>query len=285
MAAAGRAREPRKRNSQQQRPRRAEQKSQQAKPKAPRGAGGKRPRAEPKQQRKRTAKPKPARSDKTHPTVQTQYGELRIQHVVGHPSTWYTYELVPSEMSKLPPGALRASPLRQVFGLGGPKLFYVDSQRRCRSCKHSFVFSAKEQRHWYETLKFFDSSYAIDCLPCRRKRREERKLLERHSAIANQARAAPDDAQGQLAVAKLIFALRSRFLHGNLNAGIAAARKARRLDPNLVEALYWEGRLQELAQRHERARSCLQQFRTVAEKLRSKAVAKMRREANLLLGK
>ncbi len=240
--------------------------------------------------RARKRKPKQAgasRKKATPPdsTVATRYGELRVRQVRGHPATWYTYELEPGEMKKLPPGSVRGSPLRQVFGLGGPHLFYVDIERRCQTCHRTFVFSAKEQRHWYETLKFFESSTAIDCQNCRRDRRAARKLLASHSEVSKDAQSRPEDPRAQLTFAKSTFALRMRLGRGNLASGIAAARRARRLAPGLVEALYWEGRLHELAQRPDRARECLEDFTQEANKSRSKATAKMKREANLLLGK
>lgn len=242
--------------------------------------------------RKRTRKRKPKqpaaprkKAATAESTIQTRFGELRVRHVRGHPATWHTYELVPGEMAKLPPGSVRASPLRQVFGLGGPHLFYVDIERRCRSCHRMFVFSAKEQRHWYETLKFFECSTAVDCQNCRRDRRAARKLLATHSEVSKSAQSRPEEPRAQLEFAKSTFALRVRLGRGNLASGIAAARRARRLNPRLVETLYWEGRLQELAQRPDRARKCLEDFTLEASKLRSKAMAKMKREANLLLRK
>ncbi len=241
-----------------------------------------------KRTRKRKAKQPVAPRKKAvpaEPTIQTRFGELRVRHVRGHPVTWRTYELVPGEMKKLPPGSVRGSPLRQVFGLGGPHLFYVDIERRCRSCRRMFVFSAKEQRHWYETLKFFECSTAIDCQNCRRDRRTARKLLASHSEVSKDAQSRPEDPRAQLQLAKSTFALRMRLGRGNLASGIAAARRAKRLSPRLVESLYWEGRLHELAQRPDRARKCLEEFTREASKLRSKAMAKMKREANLLLGK
>ena len=37
----------------------------------------------------------------------------------------------------------------------------------CKKCNDTFVFSAKEQQHWYETLKFWADSVPIECQDCR----------------------------------------------------------------------------------------------------------------------
>jgi hypothetical protein len=71
-------------------------------------------------------------------TEETEYGELRlvptrVRWPGGHEST--VLELHPDEMRKLPAGAIRADVSKQVFGLGGPHLFYVDRERRCRSLR------------------------------------------------------------------------------------------------------------------------------------------------------
>lgn len=77
-----------------------------------------------------------------------------------------------STSGKLPAGFLWGDPSRQVFGLGGPALVYGPLEKRCRDCGVDFVFTAEEQRHWYETLGFFLDSTAVRCSSCRTKRRK-----------------------------------------------------------------------------------------------------------------
>lgn len=76
-----------------------------------------------------------------------------------------------STSGKLPAGFLWGDPSRQVFGLGGPALVFGPLEKRCRECGVDFVFTADEQRHWYETLGFFLDSTAVRCSSCRTKRR------------------------------------------------------------------------------------------------------------------
>lgn len=77
-----------------------------------------------------------------------------------------------STSGKLPAGFLWGDPARQVFGLGGPALVFGPLEKRCRECGVDFVFTADEQRHWYETLGFFLDATAVRCSPCRTKRRK-----------------------------------------------------------------------------------------------------------------
>lgn len=76
-----------------------------------------------------------------------------------------------STAGKLPEGFLWGNPSRQVFGLGGPAVVYGPLEKRCRDCAVDFVFTAEEQRHWYETLGFFLDATAVRCSGCRTKRR------------------------------------------------------------------------------------------------------------------
>jgi hypothetical protein len=67
--------------------------------------------------------------------------------------------------------ALAGKPWLQVYGLAAPFYIYCDVRRRCSDCNNKFIFSAKEQQYWYETLKFIIYSSPQQCLTCRRKRR------------------------------------------------------------------------------------------------------------------
>lgn len=72
--------------------------------------------------------------------------------------------------------AVQANPKMQTYGYGAPYFAYVDRQYVCAECKRSFTFSAKEQRHWYEELKFYHNAYPQECVDCRRKQHEQVRL-------------------------------------------------------------------------------------------------------------
>ncbi len=72
--------------------------------------------------------------------------------------------------------AIVGNPAKQKFCDHPPFLAYYDEEKTCNTCKRTFIFSASEQKHWYETLEFWVQSEAKDCLECRRKAREQKQL-------------------------------------------------------------------------------------------------------------
>lgn len=69
--------------------------------------------------------------------------------------------------------AIIAKPLVQnYYGYDLPYFMYFDKERKCQDCSKDFIFSKEEQKHWYETLKFYVSAQAIHCKDCRKDRRQ-----------------------------------------------------------------------------------------------------------------
>ncbi|WP_438015124.1 zinc-ribbon domain containing protein [Sorangium sp. So ce315] len=212
----------------------------------------------------------------------SEFGALRlIERTVTTPEgrSFSLWDLHPDDVRKLPRGAVRADVSRQVFGMGGPVLFYVDRQRRCRTCGEDFVFRATEQRYWYETLRFLIDADAVDCARCRREIRQGKARAAQHAEAVAAAHARPDDARAQLTLAASTCALREHAGGGDVDAGIAAARRALRLNPSLVEALYHEGGLQAHAGRPAKAREALEAFLKRAEGLSRREVKTLVRAA------
>lgn len=71
--------------------------------------------------------------------------------------------------------AKRADVERQNFSVA-PRNWYVDATFRCEHCGGSFVFSADEQRMWYEQYGFYVDSLPMHCQNCRRALRHRRDL-------------------------------------------------------------------------------------------------------------
>lgn len=71
--------------------------------------------------------------------------------------------------------ALSAQPWLQEWGDFEPFYAYYNKDMTCADCKTDFVFSADEQRFWYEEKRFPVVSYPKHCLDCRRKRRGRKK--------------------------------------------------------------------------------------------------------------
>ena len=81
-----------------------------------------------------------------------------------------------------PETALPANPDNQNFAVF-PRRYYVDVLRTCRSCHRPFIFFAREQRYWYETLRFFVDADCVLCPVCRRESRSTQRRLRRYSDL------------------------------------------------------------------------------------------------------
>ena len=174
----------------------------------------------------------------------------------------WTYD--PDYRPDLPAGAVRGDPRRQLFCCEVPRYFYVDVDRTCRDCGAPFVFSAREQKHWYETLGFRLDASAVRCLPCRRAYRRDKGIAR---ALADASRAlaeAPLHPPAVLAYARAAVAHAERFGHAPLDGAIAALRALQRHAPSVGEAIYLEGRCAEAAGRQRRAAASYEKFLAVA---------------------
>jgi hypothetical protein len=71
---------------------------------------------------------------------------------------------------KVPAGAVASDPskLTHNFFCTAPPAFYVDRAFRCRDCGSDELWTAKQQKWWYEEAKGHIDSTAVRCKPCRR---------------------------------------------------------------------------------------------------------------------
>jgi hypothetical protein len=183
----------------------------------------------------------------------------------GTPRASYDFDL--DYQPPLPLGAVRGNARcqRSRGAFDVPRYFYVDQERCCVQCREVFMFGAREQKHWYETLGFNFASVAIRCPGCRRQRRSAKALHHAVDDAKRKVAATPDDAAAQLALAEAIVELHARRGHGKLDEALAAARKARRLlqsEPAKAWVLthYWEARAHALGERVDRARAAFEAF-------------------------
>ncbi len=161
-----------------------------------------------------------------------------------------------------PPGAVAGNPARQEYCAfcHAPRYYYQDRPSVCAGCGRDFVFSAREQKHWYEALKLHVDSKAVRCPACRREARYERGAMLRLDEARQALRLRPDDPESHLETARAIASLRAKHGRGPLDQAILACRTARRLGPQDPEPDYWEGVCQALANRSRRAQACLEEF-------------------------
>jgi len=55
------------------------------------------------------------------------------------------------------------------YSLAHKKPYYQDASFVCENCKKSFVWTAQQQRHWFEVLHGSPYSKATRCSECRKK--------------------------------------------------------------------------------------------------------------------
>lgn len=64
-----------------------------------------------------------------------------------------------------------------------PRHWYVDATFVCRDCAEEFIFSASEQRFWYEDRHFWIDSLPTRCIPCRKEQRTRSNLRKRYDVL------------------------------------------------------------------------------------------------------
>ncbi|MFC5476293.1 zinc-ribbon domain containing protein [Paraherbaspirillum soli] len=84
--------------------------------------------------------------------------------------------------SIFPKSVIIADPTQQNYAMY-PRNYYVDMLKKCRTCQRPFIFFAKEQKHWFETLKFYVDADCVTCPRCRRDTQTERRRLQRYSGL------------------------------------------------------------------------------------------------------
>ncbi len=75
--------------------------------------------------------------------------------------------------------AVKADISRQDFSVC-PRHWYIDASFRCRRCGEEFLFSAIEQRFWYEECQFWIDSTPRECPSCRRELRDLKALKQEY---------------------------------------------------------------------------------------------------------
>lgn len=81
-----------------------------------------------------------------------------------------------------PETALKADVSVQRYAVF-PRPYYVDILKDCRDCGRPFIFYAREQRYWYETLGFYIDADCVHCPECRRRQQLAHRHLERYAEL------------------------------------------------------------------------------------------------------
>ena len=83
--------------------------------------------------------------------------------------------------------AVRADINAQDFTVA-PRHWYIDASFPCAQCKTEFVWSAQEQKTWFEEYRFYVDSQPTLCRECRAKRRNAIQLRKDYNALVAEAR-------------------------------------------------------------------------------------------------
>jgi hypothetical protein len=205
-------------------------------------------------------------TDSPRVRVHQLYGSIPLVErvITGQDGESYPYlEPDPEFRPELPPGAIRGDPSRQSYCsvLHTPKYFYLDEDRECVDCGEAFVFEAKEQRYWYETLQFNLNSVAVRCPRCRGRRRRTAEY-GRQVGLAREAVAAdPQDPAPYLDLAEGLVRQHQASGAGGLDEAVWASRRAGRLWPGGGgDPEFWEGVAHWLSGRPATAEPLLRRF-------------------------
>jgi len=173
------------------------------------------------------------------------YGKIPLipsTHLTAEGRMYTFHEYDPNYAPDMPRGAVRGNIRQQnlCFHCNVPKYFYVDEQKTCIQCGQAFIFSAREQKFWYETLKFYGTSQAIRCPQCRRKKRSEKNLCAQIGSTKSALKQDQDNPALLLGLSEAIVRYHAVSGQANLTEAIAAARRARKLVSKAFEAFFWE---------------------------------------------
>jgi len=81
-----------------------------------------------------------------------------------------------------PKTAIRADVSAQLYTIY-PRGYYVDMLKTCDDCSRAFIFYAREQRYWYETLGFYIDSDCVRCVECRRAQHTLKRHMVRYQEL------------------------------------------------------------------------------------------------------
>ena len=87
-----------------------------------------------------------------------------------------------SSLNYFPETAIPANTDKQNYCVY-PRSLYVDIVERCRVCHRPFIFFAKEQQYWFETLNFWVDAHCTRCCDCRHKEHEIKSMQRTYESL------------------------------------------------------------------------------------------------------
>lgn len=108
--------------------------------------------------------------------------------------------------SYFPETAIAANIDKQNYSIF-PRSLYVDIEKQCRQCGRWFIFYAREQQYWYESLGFYVDADCVKCPDCRRQEQEIKTLMHAYEALLKKPDRTEEEAGQLKAIALELFQL------------------------------------------------------------------------------
>ena len=68
-----------------------------------------------------------------------------------------------------------------------PRSLYVDIEENCEVSKRPFLFFAKEQKYWFETLGFWIDAHCTRCVDCREQDHEIKAMQREYQSLVSKS--------------------------------------------------------------------------------------------------
>ena len=173
------------------------------------------------------------------------YGDIpiiKIKETGFDGKTYYISKHDPDYRPALPPKAIYADIRKQRYCpfCNTPKYFYLDEEKKCIQCGRNFIFSAQEQKYWYESLQFVLYSTAIRCKNCRKQKRTKKILNRQIQAALEHIKKEPGNILYLLQYIEYTIKYFEMTGEGDLEKAIGFCRKALGIYPPVLECIFWE---------------------------------------------
>ena len=157
--------------------------------------------------------------------------------------------------------------------------YYEDQTFTCRGCKEKFVFTANEQRVWYEQFKIPIHAGRVRCPDCQDDYKDDVSLKQHFDEATEQLKSHPDHWAINLEFGRLALLLHASSGGGSLDRAIAALKRAHELNSKAYEAVYWLGRCYELTGNVKRQKECLLEFQKATDSRKKGELKRLRKDA------
>ena len=87
--------------------------------------------------------------------------------------------------------AVKADTSRQNYSVC-PREWYIDAKFLCNDCDTNFIWSALEQKVWFEDYQFWVDSHPTLCKECRKEKRELKKIRQEYDSLVPIARSSKE---------------------------------------------------------------------------------------------